>query len=83
MLYTVLYMPAIRTQIYLTKEQRRKLDARGKREGKSLAALVREALDAYLAERKPEDVQAILDATFGMNPNFTVPSRDEWDRGYG
>ena len=83
MLYTVLYMPALRTQVYLTREQRRKLDARGKREGKSLAALVREALDAYLAERKPEDVQAILDRTFGSMPNLLVPSRDEWDRGYG
>ncbi len=79
----MLYMSAVRTQIYLTKEQRRRLDARGKREGKSLAALVREALDAYLVERSPEDVQAVLDRTFGISPNFTVPSRDEWDRGYG
>ena len=83
MLYTALYMPSIRTQIYLTKEQRRELDARGKRESRSLAALVREALDAYLAERTPEDVQAILDRTFGSMPDLVVPSRDEWDRGHG
>lgn len=82
MLYTLLYMSAVRTQIYLTKEQRRKLDARGKRESKSLAALVREALDAYLVERRPEDIQAVLDATFGSMPDLVVPSRDEWDRGY-
>lgn len=83
MLYTMLYMSTVRTQIYLTKEQRRRLDARGKRESKSLAALVREALDAYLVERRPEDIQAVLDATFGSMPDLVVPSRDEWDRGYG
>ena len=90
MLYTLLYMSTVRTQIYLTKEQRRRLDARGKRESKSLAALVREALDAYLVERRPEDIQAVLDATFGSMPdlvvpsrNEVVPSRNEWDRGYG
>lgn len=79
----MLYMSTVRTQIYLTKEQRRRLDARGKRESKSLAALVREALDAYLVERRPEDIQAVLDATFGSMPDLVVPSRDEWDRGYG
>src|SRR2546428_13210341 len=49
LLYTLLYMPATRTQIYLTAEQRKKLDARRKRERKSLAAVVREAIDAYLS----------------------------------
>jgi predicted DNA-binding protein len=39
-------MSATRTQVCFTEEQRRRLDARARREGKTLAALVREAVDA-------------------------------------
>jgi hypothetical protein len=74
-------MPSTRTQIYLTKTQRRELDVRRKREGKTLAAVVRDAVDAYIADDRAAgaDRQAILDRTFGIAPDFTVPSRDEWD----
>jgi ribbon-helix-helix CopG family protein len=77
-MYVVLYMGAIRTQIYLTKEQRKKLDARRKREHKTLAEVVREAIDAYLGGEPPVDYQKILDATFGAAPDFSVPPRSEW-----
>lgn len=80
MLYTVLYMPSTRTQIYLTEDQRRRLDARGKRIGAPMARMIREAVDAYLADHKP-DAQAALDETFGTLPDLELPSRDEWDRG--
>jgi lambda repressor-like predicted transcriptional regulator len=73
-------MGATRTQVYLTAEQRRKIDARIKREGISLASIVRDALDAYLDRPSPRDVQAILDRTFGSMPDLKVPSRKEWDR---
>ena len=79
MLYTPLYMPATRTQIYLTAEQRRRLDERGRREGRPLAALIREAVDRYL-ESTP-DARTALDETFGSLPDLDVPARDEWDRG--
>lgn len=74
-------MPATRTQVYLTKEQRRKLDAKRKREGKTLAAVVREAVDAYIAHDRPSasDIKAVLDRTFGSIPDLEVPSRDEWE----
>lgn len=75
-----MYMGATRTQIYLTDEQRRKLDARRKREGKTLAAVIREAVDAYLERPDLKTYKAILDATFGINPNFHVPPRSEWAR---
>ena len=71
-------MGATRTQIYLTTEQRRKLDARRKREGKTLAAVIRDAVDAYLDRPDIKTVKAILDATFGIDPNFSVPPRSEW-----
>jgi hypothetical protein len=80
LLYTVLYMPATRTQIYLTQEQRAMLDDRARREGKSLAELIREAVDSYLVERS-QDAEAALNSTFGSMPDARIPSRDEWDRG--
>src|SRR5258708_622308 len=79
MLYTVLYMASTRTQVYLTAEQRAAIDAKIKREGKSLAWIVREALDQYLAP-KPGDIDAILDRTFGTIPDLEAPPRSEWNR---
>ena len=81
-LYTVLYMSATRTQIYLTQRQRAQLDELGRREDKSLAELIREAVDLYL-ERGPVDLQRALNDTFGSCPDLEVPDRSEWDRGYG
>jgi hypothetical protein len=78
-LYTALYMASTRTQIYLTEEQRRRLDERGRHEGRSLAAMVREAIDVYLAAAP--DVQVTLDRTFGVLPDLVLPSRDDWERG--
>jgi len=80
MMYAALYMPSTRTQIYLTDEQRRRLDARGRRMGAPLARMIREAVDSYLADDRP-NVQAALDETFGSLPELEVPQRDEWDRG--
>jgi hypothetical protein len=82
LLYAALYMPpATRTQVYLTAEQRERLDALGRREGKTLAELVRAAVDDYLASAAP-DPEAALAATFGALPELEVPPRDadEWDR---
>jgi predicted DNA-binding protein len=80
MRYTALYMAATRTQIYLTAEQRGRLDALGRREGKALAELVRDAVDAYLEQAAP-DADTALAATFGALPRLEVPGREEWDRG--
>ncbi len=71
-----------RTQIYLTNEQRKKLDVRGRREDKTLAQLIREAVDRYL-ESEVGDPDEVLEATFGALPDLKVPDRGEWDRGYG
>jgi hypothetical protein len=73
-------MAATRTQVYLTAEQRKKIEAMRAREGKTLAEVVREALDAYLTD-EPADPQDVLKATFGSLPELEAPSRDEWDRG--
>lgn len=75
-------MSATRTQVYFTAEQRRRLDDKAKRERKTLAEVVREAVDAYVPD-EPADLERMLDATFGSMPDLEVPPRDEWDRGYG
>ena len=72
-------MPATRTQVYLTEDQRRMIDEIARAEGVTLAEVVRRALDAYLnAER---DAAVALASTFGADPDARSPSRDEWDRG--
>lgn len=73
-------MPAIRTQVYLTEEQRQRIDALAEAEGVTMAEIIRRALDLYLEDETP-DPELALAATFGPAPDATVPSRDEWDRG--
>lgn len=80
MLYTLAAMPSVRTQIYLTTEQRARLDELARSQGTSLAALVRQAVDQLLAEEGPDPVTA-LNATFATMPDLEVADRDEWDRG--
>ena len=77
---------ATRTQVYLTAEQRAGLDERARVERKTMAHVIRDAVDIYLAT----DVDAaerdrLLRDTFGACPGLgeRVPSRDEWDRGAG
>jgi len=68
---------ASRTQIYLTDEQRARLDHVAREENRSLAELIREAVDLFLAEVAP-DPDDVLTETFGSAPGLEVPSRREW-----
>ena len=72
-------MSATRTQIYLTDEQRRRIDQTAAAEGLSMAEIVRRALDAYL-DHDPDAAPA-LSRTFGAQPDADTPSRDGWSRG--
>ena len=83
-------MAAIRTQVYLTEEQRRQIEELRARDGRTLAEVVRAALDDYLAthgrQAAEEDLaerRRMLDETFGSMPDFPYPDRSDWDRGYG
>jgi predicted DNA-binding protein len=73
-------MSATRTQIYLTADQRRRIDEVAEAEGLTLAEVVRRAVDAYLADTHV-DADAALAATFGADPHAAPPDRSEWDRG--
>ena len=66
--------------VYLTDEQRRRIETLRRAEGIPLAEVVRRALDDYL-ERQTSDAEAALSTAFGTAPGASAPSRDEWDRG--
>jgi Arc/MetJ-type ribon-helix-helix transcriptional regulator len=79
-----------RTQVYLTQEQRDRIEELRAHDGRSLAEVIRTALDEYLATHGREAEQAqrekrrrVLDETFGIAPDFPYPDRSDWDRGYG
>jgi predicted DNA-binding protein len=72
-------MSATRTQIYLTEEQRRRIDQVTAAEGIPMAEVIRRALDEYLDEGV--DTTTVLNLTFGADPDAKAPSRDEWRRG--
>jgi Arc/MetJ-type ribon-helix-helix transcriptional regulator len=83
-------MAATRTQVYLTEDQRREIEELRASDGRTLAEVIRAALDEYLAthgpaakERERAETQRVLDETFGIAPDFPYPDRGDWDRGYG
>jgi Ribbon-helix-helix protein, copG family len=72
-------MSATRTQVYLTEDQRARIDRVAEAEGVTMAELVRRALNQYLGD--DADPSAALAATFGAVPTADAPSRDTWRRG--
>ncbi len=80
-------MAATRTQVYLTEDQRREIEALRASDGRTLAAVIRAALDEYLAthgraamERERAETQRVFDEAFGSMPDLEVPPREEWNR---
>lgn len=71
-------MSATRTQIYLWSSQRRRLDEIAGSRGSSLASVVREAVELYIAQA-PVDPTLALESTFGAAPEAQAPGRDDWE----
>jgi Ribbon-helix-helix protein, copG family len=73
-----MYAPYImkRTQIYLEEAQSRELASRARRQGTTASHVIREAVDAYLAQPESGEEQvlqryrAALDAAFGVAPHL-------------
>lgn len=73
-----------RTQIYLDEAQDERLERRARSQGTTKSALIRDAIDQYLSRKsRRAEIEAHLKRTLGSMPGVEVPSRDEWDRGYG
>jgi predicted DNA-binding protein len=58
--------PMVRTQIYLTEEQKRQLDRLAGSSGRKQSEMIREAIDGYLADRDPKDWKEAFEAVRGM-----------------
>lgn len=72
-------MSATRTQVYLTEEQRARIDRAAESQGVTMAEVIRRAIDEYVGD--DQDPEAALAATFGAAPSADAPSRDSWQRG--
>lgn len=72
-------MSATRTQVYLTEDQRARIDRVAEAEGVTMAEVIRRAIDEYVGD--DHDPAAALEATFGAAPSADAPSRDRWTRG--
>jgi hypothetical protein len=76
----------VRTQIYLTEEERDGLEAVAKSTDKKQSEIIREAVDRFLDMTRGNGRKAILDGAAGMwrnrkdLPDFGA-ARRSWDRG--
>ncbi len=66
----------LRTQISLTGEERRTLDAEAARTGRSISALIRDAVDAVYLAGHSADRRVALQAILEAEP-MDVPEPDE------
>ncbi|MBZ5564449.1 MAG: hypothetical protein LAP13_18765 [Acidobacteriia bacterium] len=65
----------VRTQIFLTAEQRRRLRTWSKHARKTASELIREAIeDRYVRRPTPEELQSALGASFGSWKGRKSPS---------
>ncbi len=74
-----------RTQIYLTEKEQEELESLSEKKGTSKSALIREAVDQYLAKHSEEQRKEAFERAAGMwkdrddLPDFEE-LRKEWDR---
>jgi predicted DNA-binding protein len=81
----LIWVHGVCTQIYLSEPQRQGLLALAQRSGRSLSALIREAIDRFLENQQPEERLAKLRQgrdlwAAGPNPLDGLKLRQELDR---
>ena len=76
----------VRTQIYLTDEQKRRLQRLASASGQKRSEIIREAIDAYLARQERTGWQQAFETLRGMwagrddLDGFVRDLRSEWER---
>ena len=77
----------IRTQIYLNASQKAAMEKIAKKNNKSLAELIRSAINTFLKLSKKEFSDTILNETFGIwkdkkekGTAYTRRLREEWNK---
>jgi len=67
MMYDCYIMSLTRTQISLSDDDRRVLDAAARRTGRSMSALIRDAIHTtYGRLEEPERIRTLIDMSFGV-----------------
>ncbi|MEX2525973.1 MAG: CopG family transcriptional regulator [Gammaproteobacteria bacterium] len=75
-----------RTQVYLTEEEHKALKAFARRDGRSFAATLREAVDTYIHGQTTGDLRQAIDQSFGCWRDGDAAETDvrtlrqEWER---
>ncbi len=76
----------VRTQIYLTEEEKKKLQSLARRTGRKQSRLIREAIDQLLQDALPQNRRESMNQACGLwkdrddLPDF-YRLRAEWERG--
>jgi predicted DNA-binding protein len=66
LMYMLEVRSMVRTQVYLTEAQERGLKQLAASTGRRQSALLREAIEGYLAEQKPRDWKEALEVVCGI-----------------
>jgi predicted DNA-binding protein len=76
----------VRTQIYLTDEQKRRLERLAATSGRKQSEMIREAIDGYLVRQERQDWAQAFEAVRGMwaergdLDDFARRIRGEWEQ---
>ncbi len=71
-------------QVTLDEDQYKELESKAEREGRKLAAIVRESIEKYTLGPEAERAKkAALDALFALEPTQVPEEYSDWKREYG
>ncbi|NBC66931.1 MAG: ribbon-helix-helix protein, CopG family [Bacteroidetes bacterium] len=73
----------IRTQIYITKEEKEALDKLSKERNTTKSSIIREAIDQYVADKETEKKKTIMNFAGIWKDKKDIPDVRELRKGWG